>query len=268
MQCLLGLLTSRRAACPSRTKLLNRTRALTTAQVLALTSRLRYHDLAYIRGLAAQSLGFLFRHAAGASLRAGVRTLAAEAAARPAARTEPAGQLLAVRAPPGSLMAVFVSLAPRRPQWWPHHLWFCYPVHTLSCCFEQCSCSAWDSEKLSNFLVESRAADDGLPLCLHHPQAAVKGMDQGLHSKAGEVWALLLRPDLLRMADFKSAKVWPPVLRFAMALVSTDMSVYLRSSHVSCCSCGAFCLPGHGSEKDPNVPLHISCPASCASMRC
>lgn len=56
-------------------------------QVLALTVRLRYHDLPYIRGLAANAVGLLFRHASSSALRAGVRAVAAEAAARPVART-------------------------------------------------------------------------------------------------------------------------------------------------------------------------------------
>ena len=62
-------------------------------QVLALTARLRYHDLPYIRALAAQALGLLFRRAAAPALKAGVRAVAAEAAARPATRTEAAGQV-------------------------------------------------------------------------------------------------------------------------------------------------------------------------------
>lgn len=62
-------------------------------QMLALTARLRYHDLPYIRALAAQALGLLFRHASSSALRAGLRAVAAEAAARPASRTEPAGQV-------------------------------------------------------------------------------------------------------------------------------------------------------------------------------
>lgn len=62
-------------------------------QMLALTARLRYHHQHYIRGLAAQALGLLFRHASSSSLRAGVRAVLAEAAARPASRIEPAGQV-------------------------------------------------------------------------------------------------------------------------------------------------------------------------------
>lgn len=61
--------------------------------MLALTARLRYHDLPYIRALAAQALGLLFRRAAAPALKGGVRAVAAEAAARPATRTEPAGQV-------------------------------------------------------------------------------------------------------------------------------------------------------------------------------
>lgn len=37
--------------------------------------------------------------------------------------------------------------------------------------------------------------------------AAVKGVGSGLHSRAGDVWALLLRPDLLRLSDFKMVTV-------------------------------------------------------------
>lgn len=62
--------------------------------MLALTARLRYHDLSYVRALAAGSLGFLFRHAGSVALRAGVRTLAAEAAARPGSRTQVCASVL------------------------------------------------------------------------------------------------------------------------------------------------------------------------------
>ncbi len=37
--------------------------------------------------------------------------------------------------------------------------------------------------------------------------AAVKGVGGGLHSRAGDLWALLLRPDLLKLADFRGAAV-------------------------------------------------------------
>lgn len=37
--------------------------------------------------------------------------------------------------------------------------------------------------------------------------AAVKGVSAGLHSRAGDMWVLLLREDLLRPSDFKSAVV-------------------------------------------------------------
>lgn len=46
--------------------------------------------------------------------------------------------------------------------------------------------------------------------CFRHLQmlaAAVKGVGGGLHSRAGELWALLLRPDLLKLSDFRGAAV-------------------------------------------------------------
>lgn len=37
--------------------------------------------------------------------------------------------------------------------------------------------------------------------------AAVRGVGGGLHSRAGDLWALLLRPELLKLTDFKGAAV-------------------------------------------------------------
>ena len=44
-------------------------------RVLQQTARLRYHSARHVRQLAAQSMGFLLRHARGKALRAGVRTI-------------------------------------------------------------------------------------------------------------------------------------------------------------------------------------------------
>ena len=44
-------------------------------KVLRQTARLRYHSARHVRQLAAQSMGFLLRHARGKALRAGVRTI-------------------------------------------------------------------------------------------------------------------------------------------------------------------------------------------------
>ena len=44
-------------------------------RVLQQTARLRYHTARHVRQLAAQSMGFLLRHARGKALRAGVRTI-------------------------------------------------------------------------------------------------------------------------------------------------------------------------------------------------
>ncbi|BDA46529.1 probable small subunit processome component 20 homolog at N-terminal half [Coccomyxa sp. Obi] len=53
------------------------------AAQLARTARLRYHRADHVRRLAAQSAGYLFRHAGNKSLRAGVRAVFAEHALRP-----------------------------------------------------------------------------------------------------------------------------------------------------------------------------------------
>ena len=44
-------------------------------KILQQTARLRYHSARHVRQLAAQSMGFLLRHARGKALRAGVRTV-------------------------------------------------------------------------------------------------------------------------------------------------------------------------------------------------
>jgi len=44
-------------------------------KILQQTARLRYHTARHVRQLAAQSIGFLLRHARGKALRAGVRTI-------------------------------------------------------------------------------------------------------------------------------------------------------------------------------------------------
>ncbi|KAK9818396.1 hypothetical protein WJX72_012002 [[Myrmecia] bisecta] len=65
-------------------------------RVLQQTGRLRYSGVEYVRALAAQSVGFLFRHASVPALRSGVRALLAEHALRPSEeRTDGAGHLLA-----------------------------------------------------------------------------------------------------------------------------------------------------------------------------
>lgn len=64
-------------------------------KVLAMTFRLRYYPASYIRALTAQSVGLLFRHAPSKHLAAAVKAVAMEAALRPTARTNAAGQLLA-----------------------------------------------------------------------------------------------------------------------------------------------------------------------------
>lgn len=46
---------------------------------LRQTARLRYHRARHVRQLAAQSMGFLLRHARGKALRAGIRTIYAGA---------------------------------------------------------------------------------------------------------------------------------------------------------------------------------------------
>jgi hypothetical protein len=43
--------------------------------------------------------------------------------------------------------------------------------------------------------------------CLQMLAAAVKGVGGGLHSRAGDLWGLLLRPDLLKLSDFRGAAV-------------------------------------------------------------
>jgi hypothetical protein len=65
-------------------------------EVLKHTAAIRYSATDHVRALAAETLGFLFRQAADKQLKAGVRSLLAEHAARPAPeRTHGAGLLLA-----------------------------------------------------------------------------------------------------------------------------------------------------------------------------
>ena len=42
--------------------------------------------------------------------------------------------------------------------------------------------------------------------------AAVRGVGGGLHSRAGDLWGLLLRPDLLKLSDFRGAAVSRPLV--------------------------------------------------------
>ena len=67
--------------------------------VLAATAGLRYSRAAHVRAFAAEALGYLLRSASGtAGVRAGVRALLAEQAARPSAeRTEGVGECLGFR---------------------------------------------------------------------------------------------------------------------------------------------------------------------------
>lgn len=52
-------------------------------RALQQTARLRYHSARHVRQLAAQSMGFLLRHARGRVLRAGVRTIYAGSSLSP-----------------------------------------------------------------------------------------------------------------------------------------------------------------------------------------
>ena len=52
-------------------------------RALQQTARLRYHSARHVRQLAAQSMGFLLRHARGKALRAGVRTIYAGSSLSP-----------------------------------------------------------------------------------------------------------------------------------------------------------------------------------------
>lgn len=157
--------------------------------MLALTARLRYHDLPYVRGLAGGSLGLLFRHASSANLRAGVRTLAAEAAARPASRTQPAGELLAA-----AVKGVDQGLHSKAGDVW-----------RLLLRSDLLRMKDFNKEKVScQQLVQSSASD----FCINFPKwsSGFKGMDQGLHSQGGNVRQLLLQPNLLRLKDCKSVR--------------------------------------------------------------
>ncbi|EFN57812.1 hypothetical protein CHLNCDRAFT_51116 [Chlorella variabilis] len=96
------------------------------------TQRLRHHRAEHVRALAAEALGFLFRHASAPAIRVGVKAVLAEAAARPSdERLHAAGALLA---------------------------------------------------------------------------EAALGVSHGLHSRASAVLGQMLREDILRPQDFKSAK--------------------------------------------------------------
>jgi len=156
-------------------------------QILALTARLRYHDLSYVRALAAGSLGFLFRHAGSVALRAGVRTLAAEAAARPSSRTQVCAPVLL------DFLQAFA-------------VFFTDPTCRCGACWAMGPYASWD---LTPPLIQrvSKVGFDRMQPAGELLATAVKGVDHGLHSRAADVWRLLLRPDLLRSEDFKGAKV-------------------------------------------------------------
>jgi len=65
-------------------------------QVLSQSARLRYHGAYHVRSLAAESFGFLLRHANSTAARAAVRAVLADAAIRPSiARINGAGLLIA-----------------------------------------------------------------------------------------------------------------------------------------------------------------------------
>ncbi|KAL4521880.1 hypothetical protein Ndes2526B_g01987 [Nannochloris sp. 'desiccata'] len=64
--------------------------------ILSQSARLRYHRAYHVRSLAAESFGFLLRHANSTAARAAVRTVLADAAIRPSvARVNGAGLLIA-----------------------------------------------------------------------------------------------------------------------------------------------------------------------------